>query len=480
MQTLSYQDIKKRVVSSFMTLTARQIALRAISFLSINIILARILSVEVLGIFNIATAIISFFSYFSDIGLAASLIQKKETIEAGDLKTTFTIQQGLVTFLSVIIIFFAPSLGGFYHLNEDGIWLVRVLGFCFFLSSLKVLPSILLERELKFKPLVTVEVIETLIFNAFLIFLTFQKFGIWSFSISVLIRGIVGVVVIYILSPVKLRIGIDKLSAKKLLNFGIPYQLNSFLALIKDRLVPLVIARIVGSIGIGYITWSQAMAFLPLEFMNVIIRLTFPAFARLQEDKESLSKAISKSLFVTSLVVYPALFGLMALMPSVVKYVVSSKWQPAVFSFYLFSFSTYWAVISTTLTNALNAMGMIKSTLKLMVFWTISTWILTPLLVVNFGYNGVGISSFIISFSSIITVIIIKKVIEIRVLEAIFLPTVCSLIMALIVYFLAETFVRDRITLTLVIALGALLYLGLIFLLDKKRILEDIKTVATK
>src|SRR3989344_7769238 len=133
--SLSVTEIKKRVLSSFISLTARQVALRAFGFVSINIILAKILPVETLGIFNIATAVITFFAFFSDVGLAASLIQKKEEVTHEDIKTVFTIQQILVTVLCAVIIVSAPILGEFYHLNNDGIWLIRILGFSFFLTS---------------------------------------------------------------------------------------------------------------------------------------------------------------------------------------------------------------------------------------------------------------------------------------------------------------------------------------------------------
>ncbi len=472
---LSYSEIKKRVVSSFMSLTARQIVLRAIAFVSLNIVLAKILPVETLGIFNIATAVITFFAFFSDVGLAASLIQKKEEVTHEDIKTVFTIQQILVTILSVIIIIFAPLLGNFYHLNNDGIWLIRTLGFAFFLTSLKVVPSVILERNLKFKSLVTVEVVETLIFNGLLILLVLQHQGIWSFSIAALSRSVVGTILIYILAPTPVGFLIKKDAAYKLLSFGIPYQLNSMLALLKDRLVPLVIARMVGPMGIGYITWAQAMAFLPLEIMNIVIRITFPAFSRLQNDKEILGRAVDKALFATSSMVYPVLFGIGAILPSLVIFVVSPKWQPAVPSFYLFAFSTYWAVISTTFTNTLNATGFIKHTLKLMVMWTVLTWILTPILVFYYGFIGVAIASFIISFTSVITIILVKRILVVNVLDAILVPTLASLVMAVMIFFVSQIFVRNVFTLFVVILFGAIIYFSIIFIFKKDMLLENIR-----
>lgn len=474
---LTVDQIKKRALSAFMSLAVRQVALRAIGFISINLILAKLLSVQTLGIFNIATSIITFFSFFSDIGLAASLIQKKDEIKREDITTTFTIQQILVGILSIAIILGAPLLGSFYQLDDSGIWLVRILGISFFLSSLKVIPSVLLERELKFKPLVTVELVETIVFNVVLIVLAYRGMDIWSFSVAALLRGVIGVVLIYSLAPTRIGFGIKKEVAAQLLSYGIPYQANSLLALVKDRLVPLVVARMVGATGIGYVTWAQAMAFLPLEAMNIIIRITFPAFSRMQDDKESLGKAVEKSLFATTIAVFPALFGIGALLPSVVLYVVSSKWQPALSSFYFFAFSTFWASMSTTFTNVLNAIGYVKITLRLMILWTVLTWVLTPLLVLTFGFLGVAIASFIISFTSVLTIIIVKRILVIRVMEAIKLPLFASIIMAVVVYWFSVAFVRDRLTLAVAVVLGVVIYAGVIMALGRNKVLAEIRSL---
>lgn len=472
---LSYVEIKKRIIPSFMSLTARQIVLRAIAFVSLNIILAKILPVETLGIFNIAISVITFFAYFSDVGLAASLIQKKKEVTNEDIKTVFTIQQVLVTIISAVIIIAAPILGGFYNLNNDGVWLIRVLGIAFFLTSLKVVPSVILERNLKFQSLVTIEIVETLVFNVLLIILVFANMGIWSFSIAAFSRSMIGTFLIYILAPVPVGFKINKEAAKKLLSYGIPFQMNSLLALLKDKLVPLVVAGMVGPLGIGYVTWAQAMAFLPLEMMNIVIRITFPAFSRLQNDKEILGKAVEKSLFATSLMVYPVLFGLGAVMPALISFVVSPKWLPALPSFYLFAFSTYWAVISTTLTNTLNATGYVKHTLKLMIMWTALTWVLTPILVYYYNFIGVAITSFIISFTSLVTIILVKRILAVRVLDAIFIPTLASCVMGVSVFFITINFVRSVFTLSLVILFGAVLYFSIMMLFKKEIILDNLR-----
>ncbi len=476
-QPLSVSDIKRKVVPAFINLVARQAMLQAISWITINLVLARVLSVATIGVFDIANAIIAFFAFFSDIGLAAALIQKKASLEKEDISTTFTIQILIVGILSLVIIMGASFFAEFYKLDSSGIWLIRALGFSFFLSNLKVIPSVLMERKLNFKPIVTVDVVETLLFNLGLILFVYYHFGIWSYTYSVLIRGIAGVILIYILVPIKPGLGINKEVARKLMNFGVPYQMNNLLALLKDRLVPLVVARMVGPLGIGYIEWSQGVAFMPLQIMSTVITVTFPAFSRLQDEKEALSRAVEKSLFVTCLAVYPAVFGLAAILPAIVQYVVTSKWQPALPSFYFFSFSVLWSVISTSLTNVLNAIGQIKTTLKLMILWTVATWVLTPILVYFYGFLGVAMSSFIISFTSALTIYLVKKVLDIKVMQVVTLPIIGSVLMSLAVYYFSMNFVRDKFSIIPAILLGCVIYGIVILLFGRDRLINDLRSL---
>lgn len=477
MEKLPTQTISKRAIRGALSLTVRRVALQAIGFLTINIILARILPVSTLGIFNIGAAIITFFAFFADVGLAAAIIQKKDQVTAEDLKTTFTIQQILVLFLTVAIFLSAPFLAGIYGLDEKGIFLMRALAISFFITSLKVIPAVLLERALRFNPLVSVEIVETLIFNALLIFLSLQKLDLDAFSFASIARASTGALLIYLVAPWKIGLGISRQAAKGLLSFGIPFQANSLLALIKDRLVPLVVARIIGASGMGYVTWAQNLAFLPLEVMNIIIRVSFPTLSRLQEEKPSLKVALEKSLFATTLFLYPMLLGMVALAPFLVQHIVSPKWAPALPAFYLFSVSTFWATLSTTFTNALMAIGQIKTTLKLMVFWTMLTWILTPVLTLAFGFVGVAISSAVISFTSIITIVIVKKYIDVAIMENIWQPLLSSTIMALAVFYLAKILIFNFGTLLLTVSVGALIYWGLLWVIAKDKMLSSFKGV---
>src|SRR3989344_3054018 len=91
-QELDIELIKKKAISGVVTFTLRTFFIQAFT-------LTILLSPEIFGVYFVVLALINLLIYFSDIGLAAALIQKKEEPTRKDLVTTFTIQQSIILIL---------------------------------------------------------------------------------------------------------------------------------------------------------------------------------------------------------------------------------------------------------------------------------------------------------------------------------------------------------------------------------------------
>src|SRR3989344_2602731 len=476
MEEIDIALVTKRSIRGIFDLASRTFFLQIVNFTG-NLLLTIFLSPSSFGIFFVVSAAIAFLSYFSDIGLAAALIQKKEAITQKDLKTTFTIQQILVITVVVIALLSAKSIGSFYNLTGDGVVLFQALAISFFFSSLKTIPSILLERELRFEKLVLPQIVETLFFNVTAVVLAINGFGISSFTYAVLARGLSGLIVIYLISPWRIGFGLYRECTSKLLSFGVPFQLNSFLALVKDDLLIAYLGKVLPIAQVGYIGFAQKWAFTPLRLiMDNVIRITFPSFSRLQHDKNILSKALEKSIFAASFLIFPSLVGLVILSPYFIKLIPKyTKWEPALISLTFFSVNAILSSISTPLTNALNAIGKIKITLYLMVFWTIATWVLTPIAIVIFGFNGVSAASAFIALSLVVVVYLTKKYIDFNIFSITIYPLLCTFIMGGTIYFISPFVVRNILSLLIMIITGAILYFGLMFIFAKRILLSDIE-----
>jgi len=478
MEELDISLVVKRSIHGVIALVSRTLFIQIVTVI-VNFLLTIFLSPSVFGVYFLVSAVIAFLSYFSDIGLAAALIQKREKLTRDDLKTTFTIQQVLVILIVVIALLVVPWIKNFYHLDVLGLQLFIALIISFFLSSLKTIPSILLERELKFEKLVILQIVETLVFNIVALFCAIKGLGVASFSIAVLFRGLSGLIAIYIVSPWRIEFGLSGSVARKLLGFGIPFQTNSILGLIKDDLLIAYAGKVLPIVQVGYIGFAQKWAYAPLRLiMDNIIRITFPSFSRLQDDKTHLSKAIEKSLFVLALTIFPSVVGLMLVFPYLTHIIPKyQKWEPALISLGFFALNAGLSSVSTPLTNALNAIGKIKISLYLMVFWTSATWILTPLFILWFGFNGFAGASALIALSVFGVVYLTKRCISFSSIHSVRFPFLASCIMGFVLIMFNKIVSVNLINFFIAIALGVITYIGAIYLLAWKEVKEDIRTI---
>jgi O-antigen/teichoic acid export membrane protein len=478
MEEIDIAVVTKRSIKGVFALTSRTFVIQMVGFFS-NLLLTIFLSPAVFGVYFVVSAAIAFLSYFSDIGLAAALIQKKEQITQEELKTTFTIQQILVVTVVIFALLISPLVAKFYNLKSEEILLYQALAISFFLSSLKTIPSIILERDLRFEKLVIPQIVETLFFSVIAVTLAVLGFGVTSFTIAVLARGISGLIAIYIIQPWRIGFGFSRASARRLLSFGIPFQANSFLGLIKDDLFVAYLGKALPIVQVGYIGFAQKWAYMPLRLiMDNVIRITFPSFSRLQNEKDVLKKAVEKALFASCFIIFPSLTGLVIMSPYFINFIPKyQKWEPALLSLAFFAVNAAFSSISTPLTNALNAIGKIKISLYLMIFWTIATWILTPILIVIYGFNGVSLASAIIAVSAIAVVLIAKRYVNFSILLTTAVPLAGSIVMGIVVYFLSGIFVKGLISLLLMCGFGALLYFGVSFIIAREQIISDMKLV---
>lgn len=477
MQEIDIATITRRSIHGVFALVSRTFLIQMVMQL-VSFLLTIYLLPEEYGMFYIVSAAIAFLAYFSDIGLAAALIQKKEELTRDDLRTTFTIQQALVLSVSIIALIFTDTVGKFYNLNNEGKLLYQVLILSFVLSSLKTIPSILLERKLLFQKLVIPEIVETIAFSATVLILAIQNFGIASFTYAVFLRGLLGLLTMYLIAPWRPEIGFSLNVAKRLLAFGVPFQANSILALLKDQLLVIYLGKVLSLTQVGYIGVAQKLAYTPLRlFMDNIIRITFPSFSRLAETKY-LGKAIEKTLFAISAFIFPASAGMVILMPHFIRvFPKYEKWESVLLSLTFFSLNAILSSLSTPLTNALNAIGKIKVTLNLMIFWTLATWILIPIFIVFFGFNGVSIASAFISISVIAVIFLAKQYIPFNIFSVIYPPFLATIIMTISLSFISTYIITSILTLILAMLVGGGIYLFTLFLIAKKQILSDLELI---
>jgi O-antigen/teichoic acid export membrane protein len=458
MAEIDLQEIKHKTTNSVLFLSLRNVGIQAISFVGF-FILTILLGTGEVGLFAIVAESVGILGYFSDIGLAAALIQKKDKVKKNDLQTTFLIQQVLVILSLVVIsiVFNRISLAKAYGLKET--WIFISLCFSFFVASLKTIPSVLLERKLNFKLISTVDISENLSFYLIAVIFAFLGFGAYSYAIATFVRSLVGLLIMYKVSPWQIGFSFSKQSVKELFKFGIPYQLNTFISLAKDRLSNLLVAGLIGRENFGILSWAQKGPKICLSFMDAIMKITFPTFSRLQDHKEILKKSLEKSIYFIAIFVFPASIGIALIAPSLINIIPRyTKWLPAILPLYFYCANVAIASITSPLTNAFNAVGKITTTTKLMVMWTVLTWILFPYFTIKYGYVGTAIATLLVGSSSVIVWILAKKIFDFNIIKTVYHPFFGSIFMMISIMAFQKVVTNSWVTFIGTILIGVLTF----------------------
>lgn len=467
--------LKKRSIASIFALSSRTFVLQLISF-GTFLIVASMLSVADIGIFTAVIAIQKIISFFTDFGLGPALIQKKEEISQSDIATVFTLQSALTLGIFLIVFLTSGLLASIFRLDQQGITLLLVLVFTVFLSSFKTIPSILLERSIRFEKLVIPQVIESLVFNILLVFFLLNKFQLNSYSIAFLVSSLIGIPAYYFISPWKLRIGVNSKSVQHL-RFGLQYQAKNVLATLKDDLLTVFLTQLLSYVQIGYIGFAQKLSFFVYRYVvDSVTKVTFSMYSRIQDNTAVLRSAIEKSLFFVGVIMVPVSFGLVVISPYLIRYFPNwyPKWEGAVISLMFFSLNALVSSFSGVLVNVLDSTGRVSTTLKLMVLWTVLIWILTPIGIIFFGYNAVAVASFFVTLTIVITIRLVKQVVPFSFIKSTYKSVVAAICMAIVVFFAGRIFISDLLTMIFVILIGGVIYIIAIYAIARKELISEL------
>ncbi|HSW47864.1 MAG TPA: oligosaccharide flippase family protein [Candidatus Saccharimonadales bacterium] len=481
MDELDLLTLGKQSIRGVLALISQTFVLQLISTGALVIVLTILTPADV-GVFVAVTALRRIIDFFTDFGFGAALVQKKDELTQDDIGTTFTIQAGITFSIFLLSLLLQKQVGSFMKLNNQGIRLFLALVFSVFLSSFKTIPSILLERKIQFQKLVIPQVAESLVYNILLVILVLKGFRVDSYVYAFLAAGFVGIPFYYYVSPWKITFGINR-KALHNLKFGAQFQAKNILATIKDDLLTVILAKFLTFTEIGYIGFAQRIAFLPYRYVvDSVTKVTFSAYSRIQENTQVLKKAIEKSLFFVSAIMFPLLAGIILIIPYFIHYFPKwhNKWEPAIISLVFFCINAAVSSMSGLLINVLDATGRVKKTLFLMIIWTILTWTLTPLFIYLFGYNGVAASSAIVTLTIGYSVYLVRKIVYFDFGNIILKPIVSTTIMGLAVYGYMSFFVKDLITLGVGIVIGGLVYFSSFYLLAKEELHSVINFVLKK
>lgn len=221
------------------------------------------------------------------------------------------------------------------------------------------------------------------------------------------------------------------------------------------------LGTVIGFEKLSIVTFAKKYAEFSIRLvMDNLNRVAFPVYSKFQSNKPLLKKSVEKILFYESLFIIPIIIGAVFIFDNLLKIMPGYylKWNVALVSFYFFSFSALFVSLYSPLISMFNAIGKVRLTLLIMVILTALNWLLIPLMIKFFGFQGISIAFFIISFSFIFVFFKAKATVDFSLKSAFGGPIISAILMTIYLIFIkfwVGKFLTNNILLTSLEVIGA-------------------------
>lgn len=321
-------QLRKQIVTGISWVTLYIYVVRIIGFLT-TLILAKLLTPEDFGLVAIGVLVIEMTMIFGKFGIGQALIYRKEQIEPA-ANAAFFLVLGFNLLLVTGIILGAPLIGHFFE-NSAVVPIVVWLSLTMLPNAVKIIPTVLLEKELKFKRLVLPEVLPALVSAIGSVIAALLGAGVWSLVVRQLLYSFLGLILLWWISPIKIRFEFDWKIFREIIDYGKHMITASLLLLVLYNIDNMIVGKIVGTTALGFYVLAFRIANLPVqEGSHVISKVMFPVFSKIQHDREALSAGFLKVIKFVSAFCAPISIGMALYTPDLIRIIYGEKWLAAI------------------------------------------------------------------------------------------------------------------------------------------------------
>lgn len=248
--------------------------------------LAKILDVEVFGIFAIANVFIQFFRTISNIGIDSAIIQNKENIK----DYFFTLNLYLCAaglFFYLICWIGAFFLAEFYE-NNDILQLFRIMAISIPLGSLGVVSRGILLKELKYNQVAVSDLVSVLLSSIVAVVIAFKSQGYWALVMQLIVMSAISssLYLIFYLKENRVSFSVHFEQIKEILKFGMNVLLFNALNFFSQQIDIMLIGKFLGEKETGYYYLAFNIVAKPFGVLiQSFNQSIYPILAKVQETK---------------------------------------------------------------------------------------------------------------------------------------------------------------------------------------------------
>ena len=294
----------------------------------VSLVLARLLSPAEYGLIGIAMIFIVILSGFVDCGFSNALIRKKEVTDK-DYNTMFVTNMVMSAIVFLILFFCAPWVANFFE-RPEVTSLLRVMALTVIIQSVSLVQNTILTKRIDFKTKTKATVIAAIVSGALGISAAFYGWGVWALAVQQISSQLVNTICLCFFNKWMPNFSFSVDSFRYMWGFGWKLMLSGFLDRTWNQLYQAVVGKCYTPATLGQYSRANMFAqFFSLNLTSIVQRVTFPALAEVQDEKERMVAAYRKIIKTTMFVTAICMISLGAISEPFIYCLIGDQWHQA-------------------------------------------------------------------------------------------------------------------------------------------------------
>lgn len=293
------------------------------------VVVADLLGPSEIGVFAVSLTALSTLDVFSEIGVRKALVQKQGDIRPY-LDVAWSVQLLRGVAVSGLLFSTAPLVAAWFR-APAAVEVLQLMAIAPLLRGAMSPRVVQLDRELMVGRLAVLELGATAIdvvlsIGLLLVFEPTVLALVWSRVAMTVYMLIVS----FLLMPHAPKLSFRRDRVSELMGFGVWVFVSAVVAFILTRGGDFVVGRVLTTRELGIYTLATQLAIMPLlEVAQVVGRVTFPVYSKLQGDLGRLARAFCQSFLLVAATVIGGASLIAGAAPELVAVWLDAEWGPA-------------------------------------------------------------------------------------------------------------------------------------------------------
>ena len=320
------ESLRERVLKGGVYLTLRNGASMILGLVG-SLLVTRLIGPENYGLYMAAFGVFSYLSNAISPSVAAYLVREQSPDFLKHFHLAFWWLLGLGVIAAAVASGAVIAIAQFLGQSGDFQWILVSQFVLLPLALISAVPQALLERDLNYRPLAIVQLGSQTALYLAAVPLAWSGLGAWALVGGFWLSQTVQLAGYYAAARYRPRWYWSHANWKQMMHYSVSQSLSVWLYNLRDLAPSLILFPLAGERAVGYYALANRLINTLGFLYSVSGRVAFAAFARLQENKERLTKAIQETIQYLILFLGVVLTIFTASVEWVASWVLGAKWD---------------------------------------------------------------------------------------------------------------------------------------------------------